>query len=234
MNKIIKKIALIVLYITNKKEIEIAYKSKYNYKHKKQVILLMITDNNNRWHYLTVKNLPALFRGITSSDNEDLNCFHSYRTLNKLKRHKRIFNNHDYCRIDMPKENEKIKYLPGEKSLKAPFIVYADLECLLEKVQYGQNNPKNSYTERKAKHEPSGYVWSLICSFDDTKNKGYFCRRTYCIEKFCKHLKELGTEMINFKKKFKPLTKKEIKSYEKQKVCHICEKKFCYDKSKKS
>ena len=48
----------------------------------------------------------------------------------------------------MPKENEKIKYLPGEKSLKAPFIVYADLECLLEKVQYCQNNPENSYTEK--------------------------------------------------------------------------------------
>ena len=28
-----------------------------------------------------------------------------------------------------------------------------------------------------------------------------------------------------------PLTNKEIKSYEKQKVCHICKKKFCYDKS---
>ena len=33
----------------------------------------------------------------------------------------------------MPKEHEKIKYLPEKKSLKAPFIVYADLECLLKK-----------------------------------------------------------------------------------------------------
>ena len=131
----------------------------------------MITDKNNRQHYLAVKSLKTLFRETTSNHHGDfycLNCFHSYRTLNKLKKHERICNNHDYCRIDMPKENEKIKYLPGEKSLKAPFIVYADLECLLEKMQYCQNNPKNSYTERKAKHEPSGYAWSLICSFDDT------------------------------------------------------------------
>ena len=49
----------------------------------------------------------------------------------------------------MPKENEKIKYLPGYKSLKAPFIAFADLECLLEKVQYCQNNLDNSYTEKK-------------------------------------------------------------------------------------
>ena len=96
----------------------------------------MITDKNNRWHYLAVKSLSALFRGVTSSNNGDfycLNCLHSYRTLNKLKRHERVCNNHDYCRIDMPKEHEKIEYLPGEKSLKAPFIVCADLECLLKK-----------------------------------------------------------------------------------------------------
>ena len=31
----------------------------------------------------------------------------------------------------MPKEHEKIKYLPGEKSVKVPFS--ADLECLLKK-----------------------------------------------------------------------------------------------------
>ena len=50
----------------------------------------MITDKHNRWHYLAVKGLSALFRGITSSNNGDfyyLNGFHSYRTLNKLKKH---------------------------------------------------------------------------------------------------------------------------------------------------
>ena len=32
----------------------------------------------------------------------------------------------------MPEEfNKKLKYNEGEKSMKSPFIVYADLECLL-------------------------------------------------------------------------------------------------------
>ena len=30
-----------------------------------------------------------------------------------------------------------------------------------------------------------------------------------------------------------PLTDKEIESHEKQKVCHICKKEFCYDKNEK-
>ena len=59
------------LYHIIKKEIELAYKSKYNYKCKKQVILLMITDKNNRWHYLAVKRLPALFRETTSNHRGD-------------------------------------------------------------------------------------------------------------------------------------------------------------------
>ena len=91
----------------NKKEINIAYKSKYNRKHENQVILLMI-KNGKKWHYLAVRSLFALLRGITTTNNGDfycLNCFHSYHTLNKLKKHERVCNNHDYCRIDMPEEH---------------------------------------------------------------------------------------------------------------------------------
>ena len=45
----------------------------------------MITDGE-KWHYLVVKNLSGLLRGITSRHKEDfycLNCFHYYRTKNK-------------------------------------------------------------------------------------------------------------------------------------------------------
>ena len=31
------------------------------------------------------------------------------------------------------KDNNKLKYNHGEKSLKVPFTIYADLECLLIK-----------------------------------------------------------------------------------------------------
>ena len=34
------------------------------------------------------------------------------------------------------KDNNIIKYNKGEKSKKLPFVVYADLECLLEKNEY--------------------------------------------------------------------------------------------------
>ena len=57
----------------------------------------------------------------------------------------------------MPKQAEKIlKYIHGEKLLKAPFAIYLDLECFLKREQSCQNNPERSYTEKKAIHEPSG------------------------------------------------------------------------------
>ena len=47
----------------------------------------------------------------------------------------------------MPKQAEKIlKYIHGEKLLKAPFAIYLDLECFLKREQSCQNNPERSYT----------------------------------------------------------------------------------------
>ena len=70
---------------------QLAYRSKNNLTCNKQIILLMITDGE-KWHYLVVKNLSGLLKGITSTHEKDfycLNCFHSYRTKNKLESHKK-------------------------------------------------------------------------------------------------------------------------------------------------
>ena len=62
-------------------------------------------------------------------------------------------NNHDSCHIEITKWVVKIlKYNPGEKSLKAAFAIYLDLECLLKKEQYRENNNlEKSYTVKKNK-----------------------------------------------------------------------------------
>ena len=96
----------------------------------------MITDGK-KYHYLAVTNLSALLQGNLSNHLGDfycLNCFNSHTTKNKLEEHEEICNNHNSCNIEMPKWVEKtLKYNPGEKSLKAPFTIYLDLECLLKK-----------------------------------------------------------------------------------------------------
>ena len=124
----------------NEIRISHAYKSECNRKRKNQVVLLMITDGE-KWHYIALKSeptddgfnrptksLPKLFRGITSNHDGDfycLNCLHSFRTDNALKRHEMLCGNNDYCRVEMPTQfNKTLKYNYGEKSLKTPFVIY--------------------------------------------------------------------------------------------------------------
>ena len=196
----------------NTKKIEIAYKSKHNLTREKQVILLMISNGEN-WHYLIVKNLSRLLTGITSNHDGDfhcLNCFHSYRTKNKFEAHKKICENRDYCHVEMPtKDNNTIKYNQGEKSIKLPFVVYADLECLLEKMSTCYNNPEKSSTTKINKHTLPGYSIFTHCSFNKSKNKLNYYRGEDCMKKFCKDLREHATKIINYEKKdMIPLTKK--------------------------
>ena len=49
------------------------------------------------------------------------------------------------CYTEMPKENNKIlKSNHGEKSMKILFIINADMECLLKRIDTCHNNPKKS------------------------------------------------------------------------------------------
>ena len=78
----------------------------------------MITDGKKKGHYMTVKSLPALLKRITSNHNgifHCLNCFHSYCTENKLKKHERGRNDLDYCYVKMPNEDNKILKQPWRK-----------------------------------------------------------------------------------------------------------------------
>ena len=130
------------------------------------------------------------------------------------------------------KDNNTIKYNHGEKSIKLPFVLYGDLECLLEKMSTCYNNPEESSTTKINKHAPSGYSIFTHCSFDKSKSKLNYYRGEDCMTKFCKDLREHATKIINYEKKdMIPLTKKEKENYNNQKVCYICKKEF--DKSDK-
>ena len=70
-----------------------------------------MSTNGKKGHYLAVKSLLALLRGITSKHDRDfycLNCFHLSSTKNQLKKHEKVCNDHDYCCVKMPSEDNKI------------------------------------------------------------------------------------------------------------------------------
>ena len=133
---------VILLMIQNKEKCEVKYEGR---EAKSEV--------RRRWHYLLVKELSELLliiiiknyyyyelflRGITSKNNGNfycLNYLYSFRTKKKLESHKKVCENKDFCNEIMLSEDTKIlAFSQYQKPDKAPFIIYADLECIIEKT----------------------------------------------------------------------------------------------------
>ena len=102
----------------------------------------------------------------------------------------------------MPSEDTKIlEFNEYQKFDKAPFIIYEDLECIIEKIDGCKNNPENSSTIKVSEHIPSGFSMSTISSFRSIENKHGAYRDKDCMKNFCEFLREHAMKIINFKKK---------------------------------
>ena len=126
----------------------------------------------------------------------------------------------------MPSEkNNILEFNQYTKPDKMPYNIYAYIKSLFKKVDGCAKNPASSSTTKIGKHIPCGYSMSTIWTFDNTENKHILYRGKR--EKFLYSLREHATNVIKFeKKKMLPLTKEELKSYQKAKVCDIYRKRI--------
>ena len=85
--------------------------------------------------------------------------------------------------------------------MRGPFVIYAILDCLLEKMSTCHNNPEKSSTTKVNKHTPSGYSLFTHCLFDTAKNNLDYYRDKDCMKNFCLGLREHVTKIINYEKK---------------------------------
>ena len=177
-----------------------------------------------------MKSISGLLHKVASTNKGDyycLNCFHSYRTLNALKNHEKVCENHDYCHVKMPEEDTKyLSSTSGKNSLRVPIVLYADFECLLFEMDSCEKNPSMSYTEKRNQHVPCGY------SVTTSLNKSLYYRGPDCVEKFSQDLKKILNDRMYFEEKpMIPLTDNEKALYANEKQCYICEKEFYNDKN---
>ena len=196
----------------SKEKIYPAYISKHKSNHEKQVILLIISNREKRearfegrWHYLAVKKLSALLKRTTSEHQGDfycLNCLHSFTTEKKLKSHKKVCENKDFCKVIMPFEDTEIlEFNQYQKIDKAPFTIYADLECIIEKIDGCENNCENSSRTKVSRHIPSGFSMSTISLFRSIENKHDVYGGKDCMKNFCESLQEHAMKIILKRKK---------------------------------
>ena len=182
---------------------------------KKKYILPVLKHNSKPSYFLNdskgrrmalscSKKLSAILRGIMSKHQGDfyyLNCLHSFTTENKRKSYKKVCENKDFCNIVIPSKDTKIlEFNQYQKSDKAPFIIYADLECSLEKFDEYQNNPEILFTTKVGEHNTSSFLIYTISLFKSIENKHDVYRGEYCMKKFRESLREHAVEIINLKK----------------------------------
>ena len=71
----------------------------------------------------------------------------------------------------LPQDSKILEFTQSQKSDKAPFITYADLECINGKIDGCKNNFENLSTTKLRKHLPSGFSVSAISLFISMENK---------------------------------------------------------------
>ena len=109
---------------------------------------------------------------------------------------------------------------------KIPYIIFVDINSLIEKIDESANISENSSTSKIGEHIPCRYSVSPVWAFDHIENKHTLYCGKDCMKKFCKSLRDHAKNVIDFKKKkLLTLLKEELKSYQDAKVCYICGKR---------
>ena len=128
----------------------------------------------------------------------------------------------------MPSEDTKmVEFNQYQKFDKSPFIIYADLEYLIEKNDRCKNNPEISTIANVGEHIPSGFSMTTILSFKNIEIKHDVYRGKDVMKKYCESLREHTIEKINFeKKKMKSLATELQKSYQHVNFIYICTETF--------
>ncbi|CAH1107328.1 unnamed protein product [Psylliodes chrysocephalus] len=174
-------------------------------------------------HFVLIKNLSRL---VSTQINEDGHkkyfcdrCFHCCYTAKGFEQHTMDCRKTIVCRHRMPKENDQVYFKHYKNKMKAPFMVYADLECVLRST----DDPK-----KYQKHVPCSIGYYLKCSYDDSLSFYRSYRGEDCMQWFTKELEQLAEDaetvfLCPYDMNITP--EQEIK-FQKATHCHICEKPF--------
>ena len=136
---------------------------------RKVVDLLLISDDEKR-HYCLIKSMSRLLSSHTSKRNGVqyycMRCLNSFHSQESLDKHLEYCNAYDAVKMETPEVGATLKFKNYNRSMRVPFIVYADFESFIKPIDTCEPNPKNSYTKQYQKHTPSSFSYYIKC-FDD-------------------------------------------------------------------
>ncbi|XP_026825441.1 uncharacterized protein LOC113561963 [Ooceraea biroi] len=197
----------------------------------KHVNLLYIQDpqDNNVGHFTYIKNLSRLVSSQLSKKMHKKyicdRCLHYFHTNEKLEAHTADCQRLNDCAIILPNEEDKwLSFTNFNRKERIPFVVYADLECILQKTD---DNPK-----LYQRHQVFSIAYYVRCNYDASLSGYRSHRDTDCIVWFIEQLKDLAHRVKVILSRNVPmveLTRDEREKFNSSTHCHICEKPFASD-----
>lgn len=220
----------------------------------KHIHLLMLTeplteDTENRsgsggqqspkikTHYCWIKDLSKLTSMQVSKNKGKFHlcdrCLNHFYNKTALDNHQAVCFKENFCQIEMPTEEKKfIQFKNFKNQLEVPYIIYADIETLLQKPDQNIGEGTSQGTSQASKthqHIPYSIGYYIKCTFDDSKSVYASKRGPKCIEWFMGELKDRAYEFVNILKNdvgFVEMTREQQRKFKEATKCHICEIEF--------
>ena len=156
------------------------------------------------------------------------------RCINRFASETSLEDHEHYCKYRKPQRvvvcNNILEFNHYNRSMRVPFVIYADFESSIIPMAQCTNNPDQSYTVKQQKHIPNSFSYYIKC-FDDN----LYCKPpvTYIAEsddddvalKFIIAIEQEVRQLYDqIKKNLKPMifTKADEKLYKNCNICHIC------------
>ena len=201
-----------------------------------QTINLLLISDGEKQHYCLIKSLSRLLSSQMSKHGHTnmfcLNCLNHFPNEEKLKIHEEYCLKNQAIRIEMPEKGSFISFIHHNRSIKVPFVVYADFEAFTEEIPISEQNEKFSFTQKYQKHKPSGFCFKIVCFDERFKSKLVVYRAKDDEDVSQKFVEMLEEEIKRIQKEFDfsakmiPLTKEEQYEFENASACWICQKEF--------
>ena len=201
-----------------------------------QIVNLLLISDGEKQHYCLFKSLSRLLSSQVSGHKESisfcLNCLNHFPNGEKLKIHEEYCLKNQAIRIGMPEKESLVTFIQHNRSIKVPFVVYADFEAFTEEIPISEQNEKFSFTQKYQKHKPSGFCFKIVC-FDERYNQKPVLFRARSededvsaifVEMLERDIKRIQ-EKFDFSKKM-IFSFKDKDDFEKAEICWICQKKF--------
>ena len=198
-------------------------------------INLMLIESKGTQHYCWVKRESALLFDKVRNNK----TFYCMRCLTRFIRAHTLVEHEKYCngvngrptKIDMPEEGENILAFQNyQKEMKAPYVIYADFEALVKKMQGCERDPDKkckSYTEKTEWHEACGYSYVVVKSDGEVTAKKVY-RGEGAVKSFLESIMQEKEKIRETLTKPEPITmtNKDWYDFKNAYNCYICEKKL--------